>query len=330
MTLKRRDFITLLGGAAAAWPLTVRAQQPARLKRVGYVGGHIKDAYGDAIFAAFREGLAARGWIEGRNVEVIDRYGAADPQQSQAYVAEMLRLAPDVIVSAHAGTIAALLKATPAIPIVASQMSDPVALGWVKSIARPGGNLTGFANNEPEFGTKWLLLLKEAAPAVTRVLILVNPLSVSATIGVRPIELAGASLGIVSTTARVSEAAEIEQVVADFSSQPNGGLIVDGEPELGNIAGAIIESVARHRLPAIYPSRSYVMDGGLMSYDQDILDQYRRTGAYVDRILKGAKPSDLPIQFPTKYDLIVNLKTANAIGLTIPDSFLLRADGLIE
>jgi putative tryptophan/tyrosine transport system substrate-binding protein len=324
--MRRREFIAGLGGAAV-WPLALRAQQPARMKRVGYVGGHIEDAYGRALIGAFREGLAARGWIEGRNVEIIDRYGAADPERSRAYVAEMLKLTPDVIVSAHGGTIAALLKQTSTIPIVASEMSDPIALGWVKSIARPGGNLTGFANAAPALGTKSLELLKEAAPAVTRVLILTAVLT---HISVRQIEAAATSIGMASTTNLIREAPEIEQAIADFSRQPNGGMIVIAGPELSNRTPTIVEAAIQHRLPAIYPTRYYVMSGGLMSYAIDELDQYRRTGAYVDRILKGAKVSELPIQFPTRYGLLVNVKTAKAIGLTIPEAFLLLADELIE
>jgi putative tryptophan/tyrosine transport system substrate-binding protein len=298
------------------------------MRRVGYVGGHIEDAYGRALIGAFREGPAARGWIEGRNIEIIDRYGAAAPERSRAYVAEMLKLTPEVIVSAHGGTIAALLKQTSTIPIVASQMSDPVAMGWVKSIARPGGNLTGFANGELALGTKSLELLKEAAPAVTRVLILAYSAALPTTISV--IEAAATSIGMASTTNLVREAPEIEQAIADFSRQPNGGMIVIGGPELSNLTPTIVEAAIRHRLPAIYPTRDYVISGGLISYANDILDQYRRTGAYVDRILKGAKVSELPIQFPTRYELLANVKTAKAIGLTIPETFLLRADELIE
>jgi putative tryptophan/tyrosine transport system substrate-binding protein len=324
--MRRREFIAGLGGTAV-WPLALQAQEPARLKRVGYVGGHIEDAYGRALIGAFREGLAARGWIEGRNIEIIDRYGAADPERSRVYVAEMLKLIPEVIVSAHGGTIAALLKQTSTIPIVASQMADPVANGWVKSIARPGGNLTGFANGESALGAKSLELLKEAAPAVTRVLILAYS---AAALQANPIEAAATSKGMASTTNLVREAPEIERAIADFSRQPNGGMIVMGGPELSNLTPTIVEAAIRHRLPAIYPTRDYVISGGLMSYAIDILDQYRRAGAYVDRILKGAKVSELPIQFPTRYELIVNVKTAKAIGLTIPEASLLRADELIE
>jgi putative ABC transport system substrate-binding protein len=208
-------------------------------------------------------------------------------------------------------------------------MGDPVDLGWVKSIGRPEGNLTGFATGEFALGAKFLEFLKEAAPGVARILLLTSP-SVSANVSARPIEDAATSIGMPRTTKLVRDTAEIEQAITDFSRQPNGGLIVASGPELANQTPTIVESAMRHRLPAIYPTRDYVVRGGLMGYAADILDQYRRTGAYVDRILKGAKVSDLPIQFPTKYSLIINLKAAKAIGLAIPESFLLRADEVIE
>jgi putative tryptophan/tyrosine transport system substrate-binding protein len=326
--MRRREFIAGLG-STAAWPVVARAQQPARMKRVAYVVGRIKDAYGDALFEAFREALAARGWVEGRNVEIIDRRGAADPERSRAYVTEMLKLTPDVIVSAHTGTTAAFLRETGTIPIVSPQMGDPVDLGWVKNIGRPEGNLTGFATGEFTLGAKFLEVLKEAAPSVSRILLLTSP-SVSASVSVRPIEAAATSIGVTRTTKLVKDTAEIEQAISDFSRQPNGGLIVAPGPELANQAPTIVESAMRHRLPAVYPTRDYVVRGGLTGYAADILNQYRQTGAYVDRILKGAKVSDLPIQFPSKYLLIINLKTAKAMDLAIPDSFLLRADEVIE
>jgi putative ABC transport system substrate-binding protein len=326
--VRRRTFIAGLG-IAAAWPVVARAQQPTQ-RRVGYVGGHIKDAYGDALFAAFRQGLAARGWIDGRNVEIIDRYGAADPVRSEAYTEEMLKLAPDVIVSAHIGTTSALLKNTSAIPIVAPQMGDPVALGLVESIAHPGRNLTGFANDEPTWVTKRFELLKEAVPQVSHILILAHPGFSRATSDARRIEVAATSMGVTSTTRFVRNPEEIQEAIAGISRHPDSGIVVMGGPELSNQTSIIVESAIRYRVAAIYPTRDYVMNGGLMSYAHDILDQYRRTGAYVDRILKGAKVSELPIQFPTRFELLVNLKTAKGIGLTLSDAFLLRADELIE
>jgi putative ABC transport system substrate-binding protein len=328
--MKRREFIAGLGGAAA-WPLAARAQQPVRLKRIGYVGGHVEDTYGKSIFAAFRDGLVDRGWIVGRNIEIVARYGSADPERNQAYVAEMLTLRLDVIVSGNTDTTAALVKETRTIPIVMPQSDDPVAMGLVASIAHPGGNLTGFSNAEPAIATKWLQLLKEAVPTVTRVAVLVDTAQQTRdTVYVRVVEPAAQSLGIPLTWARVSDAADIEQTLASFSRAPNGGLIVIPGPELSNKSALIVESTVRHRLPAIYPTRNFVEDGGLICYAPDVLDQYRRSGDYVDRILKGANPGDLPIQFPTKYELVVNLKAAKVIGLTLPASFLLRADRVIE
>jgi putative ABC transport system substrate-binding protein len=326
--MKRRTFIAGLG-SVAAWPVVAQAQQPTQ-RRVGYVGGHIKDAYGDALFAAFRQGLAARGWVDGRNVEITDRYGAADPVRSEAYTQEMLKLAPDVIVSAHIGTTLALMKKTSSIPIVAPQMGDPVALGLVESIAHPGRNLTGFANGEPTWVTKSVELLKEAVPQVSHILILTHPGFSRATSDSRQIEVAATSMGVTSATQFVRKANEIQEAIAGIARHPDSGIVVIGGPELSNQTSIIVESAIRYRVPAIYPTRDYVMNGGLMSYAHDILDQYRRTGAYVDRILKGAKVSDLPIQFPTRFELLINLKTAKAIGLALPEAFLLRADEVIE
>jgi putative tryptophan/tyrosine transport system substrate-binding protein len=329
--IRRRDFIFVLGSAAAAWPLAVRAQQAGRMKRIGYVGGHIEDAVGRAMIAAFRQGLAARGWVEGRTVEIVARYGAADPDRNRTYAAEMLGLAPDVIVSDSIGVVAALLKEPRTIPIVMPITTDPVARGLAESLARPGGNVTGFALFEPAIATKWLELLREVAPSVARIAILVDPLpDTSAMLYVRAVEPAAASLRLPLTILRVRDDAEIEQAIESFARARNGGLIVPPGPWLANRSALIVGQAARHQLPAVYAARDRAVDGGLISYAPDFLDMFRRSASYVDRILKGAKPADLPIQLPTKYELVVNLKTAKAMGLTISETFLVRADEVIE
>jgi putative ABC transport system substrate-binding protein len=329
--MKRREFITLLGGAAAAWPLAARAQQGGPMKRIGYVDGRDEDEQGRAYIAAFREGLAARGWIEGRNVEIIVRYGAYDPDRNRTYVSEMLRILPDVIVTGNAITAEAFLNESRAIPIVRPVMTDPVATGMAESLARPGGRVTGFAFFEPAIATKWLELLKEVAPRVVRVAVLVHPLlDTSGKLYVGAIEPAAASLGLQLTTLRVRDDVEIEQAIEASARAPNGGLIVAPGPQFASRSSLIAALAARHRVPTVYPYRAYVVAGGLISYGPDLLDMYRRSAAYVDRILKGAKPADLPIQLPTRYELVVNLKSAKAIGLTIPESFLVRADEVIE
>jgi putative ABC transport system substrate-binding protein len=329
--MKRREFVTLLGGAAASWPLAARSQQSSRMKRIGYVGGHDEDAVGRAFIAAFRQGLSVLGWIEGRNIEITARYGASDPDRSRTYVVEMLRLAPDMIVTDNGPTVAAILKETGTIPIVMPLTSDPVAKGFAESLAHPGGNVTGFALFEPAIATKWLELLREIAPGVTRIAVLADPLpDTSAMLYVRAVEPAASSLGLQLTTLRVHDDAEIEQTIESFVRGPGGGLIVPSGPWLANRSALIVGLAARHRLPAVYAARERAVDGGLISYAPDMLDMFRRSGSYVDRILKGAKPADLPIQLPTRFELVINLKTAKALGLTVPLSLITRADEVIE
>jgi len=326
---KRREFITLLGGAGAAWPLAARAQQPAGTRRIGFVIG-LDDAEARARFASFRQGLEGRGWIDGRNVELVARFGAADPDRNRRYVAELAGLQPAAIVTSNTATVLALMKEAPTIPVVVTQMTDPVALGFAASLAHPDRNITGFAHFEPAATTKWLGLLREAATAVRRFAILTEP--ESSEVYVPALKAATSSLGLQLTELSVSANGDVELVraMAAFASEPNGGLVVTPGAAIGTKRALILQAAAQHRLPAIYGFRYYVVEGGLMSYGPDVLDLYRRSASYVDRILKGAKVSDLPIQHPTKLELVVNLKTAKALGLAIPEAFLLRADELIE
>jgi putative ABC transport system substrate-binding protein len=327
--MRRREFITLLGGAAA-WPLAARAQQATHVKRIGYVMG-IGDGPASRVrLQAFRERLATLGWIGGRNVEIIARFGAADPMRNRAHVAEILQLSPDVIVTANPPTVSALMKETNTIPIVLAYMTDPIALGFVASLSRPGGNITGFASFEPTMATKWLELLKEVAPGIDQVGVLLERGSLSAPIYSRAIDAAAQSIGIQVTKTSVWDDTEIERAIESMAHQSNSGLIVPPGPRLTARRVFIAGSALRHRLPAIYSNRERVVDGGLMSYGPEVLELYRRPAEYVDRILNGANPADLPVQQPTKFELIINLKAAEAIGLNIPLLLQQRADEVIE
>ena len=330
--LKRREFISLLGGTAVSvsLPLAARAQQPAQIKRIGYVMGMADGPEARLRFQAFRQRLAALGWAEGRNIEIVARFGAADPVRNRAHVAEMLRLMPDVIVTGNATTVPALMKDAHTIPIVLANMTDPVALGFAATLSRPGGNVTGFASFEPAIATKWMELLREVVPGTIRVALLLERGSLSAPIYARAIEAAAPSLGIKVTKMPVWDDAEIERAIESISRQSNSGLMVPPSPRLAAKRVMIAGLALRHRLPAIYSARDRVVAGGLMSYGPELLELYRRPAEYVDRILKGAKPADLPIQQPTKFELIVNLKTAKAMGLDIPLFLQQRADEVIE
>jgi putative ABC transport system substrate-binding protein len=326
--MRRRDFMTLLGGAAAAWPVAARAQRQERTKRIGWLDGTSgADPEMLARLEAFRRGLEALGWVEGRTVEIVARFDAVDPDRNRAHVAELIATAPDVIVSANPPSISALMKEAPAIPIVFPLMTDPIALGFAKSLARPGGNVTGFTHFGETTAAKWLELLREIAPGVIRIAILVDPRNTNTDLYIAS---AAFSLRIPLTVARTTDDAEVEEFVAAFAKEPNGGLIVPPGP-FGQIhRKTILKVAALHRLPAVYPWRYFVVDGGLMSYGPDLLDMHRRTASYVDRILKGANPADLPIQGPTKFELVINLKTAKALGLDVPLHLLQRADEVIE
>jgi ABC-type uncharacterized transport system substrate-binding protein len=328
--MKRRDFITLLGGAAAAWPLVVRAQQPERVRRIGVLMATAADEpESQARLAAFLQGLQQLGWTDGRNVRIDYRWSAGDAARLRKDAAELVTLAPDVVLAGVGATATTLLEASRTVPIVFAQGIDPVGAGLVESLARPGGNGTGFIQFEYSLSGKWLELLKEVAPQVTRVGILREP--GSAGIGQWAIIQAVAnSLDVELKPIGLSDAGEIERAISAFAGSPNGGLIVV-------VSGAslihrelIVRLAARHRLPAVYAYRVFVTSGGLMSYGPDIPGQYRRAAGYVDRILKGESPGDLPVQRPTKYDLVINLKAAKALGLEVPSTLLARADEVIE
>ena len=325
----RREFITLLGGAAA-WPLTAHAQQPERMRRIGAFAGIEDDAEGQARFAAFLQGLRQLGWTDGRNVRIDYRWGGGNADNIRKYAAELASLAPDVILAAGAAAVGPLLQATRTVPIVFVIVPDPVGAGFVDSLARPGGNATGFITFEYSISAKWLELLKQIAPGVTRAAVLRDP-AISTGIGQwGAIEVVAPSLGMEVIPLNVRDAGEIERAVAAFARPSNGGLIVTASALVVVHRDLIIALAARHKLPAVFYERNFVAAGGLVSYGPDYLDEFRRAAGYVDRILKGEKPADLPVQAPTKYKLVINLKTAKTLSLTIPTSLLSTADEVIE
>jgi len=330
--MRRREFIILLGGAAVAWPLAARAQQADRMRRVGVLVSRIADDPEEqARLAAFVQGLQELGWTEGRNVRIDYRWAAGDADRSRTYAAELVALAPDVIVAAGSQSVAALEQTTRTVPIVFASVVDPVGAGYVTRLARPGGNATGFTAFEYSLSGKWLELLKEIAPNLTRIAILRDP-ALAAGIGQFAViqAMAPPSFGVELSPIDVRDAGEIERDVAAFAGETKGGLIVTGSSGAAVHRELIIMLAARHRLPAVYPFRNYVTSGGLISYGPDLNDQYRRAAGYVDRILKGEKAADLPVQAPTKYELTINLKTAKTLGLTVPPSLLARADEVVE
>ena len=331
--MKRREFITLLGGGAAvAWPCAVRAQQPERVRRIGVLmASAADDSESQARIAAFLQGLQQLGWADGRNVRIDTRWATTDADDIRRHAAELAALAPDVLVAAT-GTVTAapLLQATRTVPIVFVQVIDPVGAGFVVSLARPGGNATGFTIYEYGMSGKWLELLKEIAPRMARAAVLRDPAIASGIGQFAAAQAVAPSLGVELSPVDVRDAGEIERAVTAFARSPNGGLIVTASALATRHRDLIIALAARHRLPAVYSYRYMVAAGGLVSYGPDSLDQYRRAAGYVDRILKGEKPADLPVQAPTKYALVLNLKTANALGLDIPTTVLSRADEVIE
>ena len=328
--MKRREFITMLGGAAVAWPLAARAQQPERVRRIGvlmYLPAD--DAEGQARLAAFTQAMKQLGWSDGHNLRIDTRYATADDIRRHA--AELAALAPDVLMAGTGTpTVAPLLQATRTVPIVFVTVIDPVGAGFVASLAQPGGNATGFTIYEYSMSGKWLELLKEIAPHVTRVAVLRDPAIASGIGQFGAVQIVAPSLGVQLSPLDVRDAGEIERAIGAFASGLNGGLIVTASPVANVHRNLIVTLAARHKLPAIYFSGRFVVDGGLISYGPDLIDQYRRTAGYVDRILKGEKPADLPVQVPTKYELLINLKTAKAMGLTFPPAVLGRADEVIE
>ena len=333
--MKRREFITLIGGGAAApsllWPLTARAQQGERMRRIGVLIDFDADnPEGQARVTAFLQRLAELGWVTDRNVRIDRRWGATDVDRVRRYAAELVALAPDVVLAGGATAVRSLQQATGTVPIVFAGVTDPVGGGLVASLAQPGGNSTGFTNFEYGISTKWLELLKQIAPSVTRTAILRDPSGVGGGAQFGAIQGVAPSFGVEVSPVDARDAGAIERAVAAFARSSNGGLIVTSSRFAIVHRDLIIALAARHRLPTVYPYRHYVGSGGLVSYGPDQIDQFRRAASYVDRILKGEKPADLPVQAPTKYELVINLKTAKALGLTIPPGVLARADEVIE
>ena len=328
--MRRRDFIKVLGSGAVAWPLAARAQQPDRMRRIGALAGIEDDAEGQARFAAFRDGLQQLGWTDGRNVRIDYRWGGGDADNIRKHAAELAALVPDVILAAGGAVVGPLLQAARNVPIVFVVVPDPVGAGFVESLSRPGGNATGFINFEYSIGAKWLEILKQVAPGVTRAAVLRDPFITAGTGQFGAIQSTAPSLGVDVTPVNVRDASEIERAVVAFARSSNGGLIVTGSALAVVHRNLIITLAARHRLPAVYYERNFVASGGLISYGPDYLDQFRHAAGYVDRILKGEKPADLPVQAPTKYKLVINLKTAKELGLAMPPTLLATADEVIE
>jgi putative ABC transport system substrate-binding protein len=329
--LRRREFITLLGGAAAAWPLAAHAQQGDRMRRIGVL---LPVATDDAEFqtrvGSFLQALQQLDWTIERNVEIDIRWATANADAIRRHAAELASLAPDVILAHGAPTLGPLLQVTRTVPIVFPVASDPVAAGFVESLARPGGNATGFMDWEYGMAVKWPELLKQIAPSVTRVAVLRDPTIPTGPAQFGVIQAVAPSLGMDVVPINVRDVPEIERALAAFARSSNGSLIVTPSGFASVNRDLIITLAARHRLPAVYFGRYFVNSGGLISYGNDIVDQYRRAAGYVDRILRGEKPADLPVQAPTKYELVINLKTAKALGLTVPDTLLARADEVVE
>jgi putative ABC transport system substrate-binding protein len=328
---RRREAITLLGGAAATWPLAARAQQGKRIRRVGVLMPYdANDPQTQARNAAFLQGLQQMAWSVGSNVQIDYRWSAGNEDDTRKYAAELVSLAPDVIFTSGSAAVGPLQRATRTVPIVFAQVPDPVGAGFVESLARPGGNITGFTPFEYGIGAKWLELLKQITPSVTRVAV-IRDAAITAGIGLwGAIQSVSPSFGVELRPIDVRDAGEIERAIAAFASNPNGGLILTGSALAIFHRDLIIALAARHRLPAVYYERYFAEAGGLVSYGSNSVDQFRLAAGYVDRILKGEKPADLPVQTPTKYSLVINLKTAKLMGLSVPETLLATADEVIE
>ena len=328
----RREFIALLGGAAA-WPLAARAQQPEQVRRIGVLMAHSEsDPEFKAYLTAFRDGLQKLGWTEGRNIRIASRWGALDDAESrQRSAKELIALQPDLILTQNTPPTASMLQQTRTIPVIFVVVADPVGSRFVESLARPGGNVTGFTVMEPTISGKWLELLKEIAPHVNRAAFLFNPTTAPyVKYYLNPFNAAAASLGLEAIAAPVNDRSEIETIIAAQSRESNSGLVVIPNGFLNVHRAEIVLLTARYRLPAVYPWRFFAELGGLLSYGSEQRDMFRVAATYVDRILRGEKPADLPVQAPTKYELVINLKTAKALGLDVPPTLLARADEVIE
>jgi len=329
--MKRREFMSLLGGAAVAWPLAAGAQQGEKIRRIDILMPYAaNDLEGQAHIAGFLQGLQQLGWSDGRNVRIDTRWVAGDAERVRRYAAESIALAPDIILAAGAVTVAPLLQAIRTVPIVFAIVPDPVGAGFVGTLARPGGNATGFMQFEYSLSGKWLELLKQIAPAVTRAAVLRDPALTSGVGQFAVIQSVAPAVGMEVSPVNVRDANEIERAVTAFARSSNGGLIVTSSALAVVHRDLIIALAARHKLPAVYYRRLYVTSGGLISYGPDFVDQFRRAAGYVHRILKGEKPADLPVQAPTKYELVINLKTARTLGLEVPATVLARVDEVIE
>jgi ABC-type uncharacterized transport system substrate-binding protein len=330
--MKRRDFITLLGGAAATWPLAARAQQAERVRRIAFLHSFAEhDPEVLARVVGFRQGLEALGWIENRNIQLEHRYAAGDEDRIQTYTTEVVRSAPDVIVCSSTPIVAALKQATDTIPIVFSLVNDPVGQGFVATLSRPGGNITGFSFIDFPLIGKWIEMLKEIAPGIKRTMLIFNPnTSPYYTVFLREFGAAPASLAVELSASPVHDEAEIEAAIKTFAREPGSSLIAAADVFINTRRRLVMALAEQHGLPVIYPFRQFVAEGALISYGPDSIDIVRRSASYVDRILKGEKPADLPVQAPTKYELVINLKTAKALGLTVPMIMQMTADAVIE
>ena len=333
-TMRRREFIVYAGSAVAApqiWPLATRAQQSERVRRIGVLLQAVKsDPESQIRIKAFVKELEQFGWTEGRNLQLDYRWAGGNSDDIRKHAADLVALAPDVLVAAGSATVGALQQSTRTVPIVFATVGDPVGAGFVESLARPGGNITGFAIFEYAIGAKWLELLREISPRTTRVAVLRDPSVATGPGQFGAIQTAAPSLRMEISPVNMRDASELGRALTAFAQSPNGGLIVSGTPLAQLHRNLIITLAARHKLPAVYFERFFVVDGGLISYGADFVDQYRRAGGYVHRILNGEKPADLPVQAPTKYELVINLETAKALDLTVPPSLLARADAIVE
>jgi ABC-type uncharacterized transport system substrate-binding protein len=329
--VRRRDFIKVIAGSMAVWPLAARAQQPEQVRRIGVLMSDVaEDSEGQARLTAFVQARQQLGWTDGRNVRIDIRWGGADADRHRRYAAELVTLAPDVIFATTTPVVAALQQATRTVPIVFAAVVDPVGAGFVTNLAQPGGNTTGFALYEYGVSGKWLALLKEIAPNVTRAAVVRDPSTASGIGQLAAIQAVAPSLGIELTPLDVRDESELERAVALFARKPNGGIIITASPTARMNRQQVIALVAQHRLPTVYPFRYFATDGGLMCYGPNVIEQFRFAADYISRVLKGEKPADLPVQAPAKYELVINLKTAKALGLTVPPMLLARADEVIE